>query len=639
MFKKLLFVIASVIYFIKSDAQTFPCDGKLYFFNPDTNGIDMHLAYVDNYTTGSPTVTNLCIMPVGTHNSLGANPVDHYLYYSLGQDVYRIDANCNFTLQCSAIPVTVSGCFDKQGRYWFTDNNTGNLYAYDLNNCTQVKGPFLLPTYGPDIVYNYTNDMIYLSCGGGSQIIIMDTLGIFQDTINTGSYGGNPTWWGGIAFGIDGRLYGVGNALGYIGAVGITSYSATVTNIINLDTNIFTGGSDMASFVCPYSVEVIPKNVSCFGDSDGTAAANVSGGIPDFKYEWMPGGQTTQSISGLNPGTYTVTVKDATDSTISASVTILNPPALLVNTSGSITICKGFNAVLSANATGGTPGYFYTWSNSSTGNSITVNPSSSSTYTVMISDANGCTDTAFAFVIVNNLPTVTVNPDVSICLGTSAVLTAVGANSYTWNPATFINPTNGSIVIADPPVSITYTVTGTDNNNCSNNASVKIKILPLPVIVFSGPAELCSGEDIATLTAAGGVLFLWSTGQTIQAISISVSGTYSVIVTDTNGCRNTGLFELMESCEGMLYIPNAFTPNKDNRNELFMPLAVSVTTFEMKIFNRWGELIFKSNDINSGWDGTYRGKEAKEDVYVWEINYQTTSKEIKNIVGRVALIK
>ena len=564
---------ALLLIFLKSVAQTFPfpCDGKLYFFQADTiNGLGT-LSYIDNYTSVSPTVVQLCTMPntssTPAHNSMGANPIDHYLYYCQGQDIYKIDAACNFTLQCSNLPVTISGCFDDVGRYWFTENTASisQLYAYDLNTCTIKKGPFTLPVGGPDIVYNKANGMLYLSRSG--QILIIDTLGIVQDSINTGSYNGSPTGWGGIAFGTDGRLYGIGYSSitydTYIGAIPVTSYSATVSNIINLNPGGYvTGGMDMASFLCSYAVEISSTDISCFGDNNGIATANPVAGIPGYSYLWQPGGQTTQTITGLSPGTYKVTIKDAVDSVTTDSVVIINPAPVVMNASNSLTICTGQNTILSVVVSGGTPSYSYLWNNLSSGtvNKIIIAPTVNGTYIIIATDANGCDDTTIVTINVNPSPTITVN---DICLGENVIVSSIGANTY-----------------------------------------------------------------------------LWSNGATTQIISISVPGSYTITATDAKGCTGYDGISVTEYCENsFLYIPNAFTPDADGKNELFLAMGVGVTSFQMKIFNRWGQLLFTSNDINKGWDGTFKGIKAEEGIYVWELSYQNTFNENKKMTGKVALIK
>ena len=91
--------------------------------------------------------------------------------------------------------------------------------------------------------------------------------------------------------------------------------------------------------------------------------------------------------------------------------------------------------------------------------------------------------------------------------------------------------------------------------------------------------------------------------------------------------------------EGSLYIPNAFTPNGDGINDFFGPEAIDVSKYSLKIFNRWGEIIFTSNNLKNGWDGTFKGKTVQNDVYVYQLNYEFNTGKTGNVVGRVTLIQ
>src|SRR2546422_726042 len=136
-----------------ASAQQFPCDGKLYFFRY-SNGQNM-LSYIDGYLTPTPVVTDLCVLTVTGQNALGANPIDHFIYFTASPNtLYRMDANCNTTAVCTSIPATTKGCFDYLGRYWIIDG-TNNLLAFDINTCTQVLGPFpLAQIAGIDLVFS-----------------------------------------------------------------------------------------------------------------------------------------------------------------------------------------------------------------------------------------------------------------------------------------------------------------------------------------------------------------------------------------------------------------------------------------------------------------------------------------------------
>ncbi len=198
--------------------------------------------------------------------------------------------------------------------------------------------------------------------------------------------------------------------------------------------------------------------------------------------------------------------------------------------SGNLTICNGSSTVLTAAG-----GVSYVWSTGATTAAITVNPTATSSYTVSATDSGGCTGTAAATVLVNNLPTISISGDLTICNGESTVLTAAGGSTYVWSTGA----TTAAITVT-PTSTTNYAVTGTDANGCTATAAVTVLVNNLPTASISGDLEICSGES-TVLTAAGGSTYVWSTGATTAAITVipTATTTYTVLATDANGCTAT----------------------------------------------------------------------------------------------------
>ncbi|CAN5309778.1 hypothetical protein BH10BAC1_BH10BAC1_01610 [soil metagenome] len=287
-----------------------------------------------------------------------------------------------------------------------------------------------------------------------------------------------------------------------------------------------------------HTVTITGININCNGGCDGQAIATVSGGVGPFLYDWSPGtpvGDGTNTISGLCPGTYSVTVTDNSDmSTATASVVISEPTLLTTSISGGgVTICSGSCTTLTATATGGTPPYTFTWSPSGTMSpTYVVCPPTGATYTVVVTDMNGCTNTSITSIAATVVP-VTVNSP-TICVGMIATLTGGGASTYVWSTGA-----TSSVITVNPVITTSYTVTGT-SAGCTATAVSTVIVNPIPVVTVNSPT-ICSG-GIATLTGGGATTYIWSTGSASAFISVSPASTTSYTVTGNSlGCTNSAV--------------------------------------------------------------------------------------------------
>lgn len=304
-----------------------------------------------------------------------------------------------------------------------------------------------------------------------------------------------------------------------------TTYTVTVTDI--------NGCTDTASktlVVKPLPNVTVTGPDACVGGS--TTLTATGGG----SYHWFNGATSASvTVTPIVPTTYSVTVTGTNSCTAVGSKLVNIIPLPTVTIVGDLNICINESTTLTAS--GGTT---YVWSNGATTPSITVSPSTTTTYTVTATNANGCTNTQVATVNVNGL---TINANISgndsICIGSSSTLTAslTGGTpiGYIWST----NATSSSITVS-PVVTTIYTVTITDNNGCSGTDNFTVTVLPLPTINITGDISICPDES-TTLTASGGVSYVWSTGGTTSAINVTpnATSTYTVTATDIFGCVNT----------------------------------------------------------------------------------------------------
>lgn len=314
--------------------------------------------------------------------------------------------------------------------------------------------------------------------------------------------------------------------------------AATTYSVTGTDANGCT-----ATAVVNINVHAIPTLSVTGNTSMCKSFSNVLSVTGATSYIWIPSASlntNTGWIVTATPSattTYSVTGTDNNGCTATTSMQLTVNASPVINVNPPVTICNGNSATL--NVSGAVA---YNWLPIAiTGNAINVNPSTTSTYTVIGEDANGCKDTATTTVNVNQLPLINTTQGVSACIGSSATLSANGAINYSWQPGNI----NSQLISVSPTTTTTYTVIATDNNGCSNTATTVLTINPLPLVSVSSNAIICNGSN-TTLTASGAVAYLWSpanslntnTGSSVIATP-SAATTYSVTATDINGCTNT----------------------------------------------------------------------------------------------------
>ncbi|HRG32603.1 MAG: DUF11 domain-containing protein [Saprospiraceae bacterium] len=327
-----------------------------------------------------------------------------------------------------------------------------------------------------------------------------------------------------------------------------STYIVTITDI-----NGCTGTNTITINATPNDIQVnVTTKPDICSKKIGEATANPTGGAPPYSYAWSNGGNT-QTITGLSPGSYTVTVTDISGCSRSATGTVGTVAGPSVNITGASPICAGGSVTLTANATGGTAPITYSWSpGGMTTSAVTVSPGSTTTYTVVVTDGNGCTASNSVEVFVNPKPQVTITPvNPVICNGFSVNLTAITSGgtptfSYLWSPSTGLSCTTCQNPDASPTADQNYQVIVTDSKGCKDTAQVLVKVNnnPTPSLVGKTNEQCGKKNGTITVTATGGVSpysYLWNTSpqQTGTTATGLAGGTYTVTVTDKNGCTGT----------------------------------------------------------------------------------------------------
>lgn len=426
---------------------------------------------------------------------------------------------------------------------------------------------------------------------------------------------------------------------------------------------------------CPDSmtVNVLPTglNIStqttsllCNGDCNATATAIPTNGVAPYTFQWSPYGGTASTATSLCAGAFTCMVVDAQNCSTAVNINIAQPPPIVVSPASNLTICNGDTVTISVVVAGGTPPYSYAWNNNLPPlQTNVITPSQTTWYTVDVTDANGCTAPQQSTQVkvhpdpvANFYSTEPQCPPVSVQF-TNATDTAI---SYTWyfgDPLSGSNDTSSGV----NPNHIywnsgTYNVTLVALNQwgCSDTITHSTGVIPsIPSAQVAALAQIVTTEDPTSTffnNTSGGIYYCisYGDGDTLctndegpYMHTYDTIGTYLVMLVAWNnlGCSDTAWTILIVEEPTTCYIPNTFTPNGDGTNETFMVYGINFREFELMIFDRWGMMLFTTNDVYHGWDGTYRGNKCQEDTYVWRLKYSDNLGGMHERMGHVNLIR
>ena len=291
--------------------------------------------------------------------------------------------------------------------------------------------------------------------------------------------------------------------------------------------------SNGCSSVCSQTVTINPlpncaisgSSVICPGQSTQLCALAP----PNATYLWSTGA-TVNCIIVSAAGTYTITITDPNGCSSTCSKTVSVNPLPICTITGGNSICQGQSTQLCATPI---PGTTYQWSTGATANCITV--SAAGTYFLTATDANGCSSVCNQSVTANPLPLCTITGDNAICQGQSTQLctTPLPGATYLWSTGA----TSNCITVN---AAGTYFLTVTASNGCSSVCSQTVTINPLPNCAISGSSVICPGQSTNLCSVApSGSTYLWNTGATANCIMVSVAGTYTITITDPNGCSSS----------------------------------------------------------------------------------------------------
>jgi gliding motility-associated-like protein len=479
----------------------------------------------------------------------------------------------------------------------------------DSNGCTTSQ---IVPVTEPAVLVT-SSTPTNLTCSGSAN-------GAISATANGGTgvytYSWSPS--GGTASGASGLAAGTYSCL-VTDANGCTSTtSATLT-----EPSILNDAMSMQSTTC--------------GLSNGTATMFVLGGTTGYTYSWSPSGGAASTTTNVGVGLYTCLVTDANGCTKKDTITVSNiggQPVAGIIAAGPTTFCMG-DSVLLAGTGGGT----YSWSTGALTDSVKVG--AAGTYTVTVTNNCG-TNTATSAITIKPLPVAAIGGAIDMCKGSSDVLTASGGTSYSWSTGA---------VTPSISVSTAGNYTCVVGNACGTTSAITTVNVNSVTALYT--ADSVSGYapfsvNFTNKSSPNATTWSWNFGDGATGTGPNPTHVYTatgvfaatLTVTEANGCTDTYTIQITVSdIPSWIHLPNIFTPNGDGTNDLFLINSRGLTSFELKIYDRWGVQLAHITSINEGWDGrTKAGAPASDGTYYYIFAAKGDDKKEYNQTGYFQLI-
>jgi gliding motility-associated-like protein len=374
----------------------------------------------------------------------------------------------------------------------------------------------------------------------------------------------------------------------------------------------------------------LPTPTVSLGDDTVLCAGNILTlsvpQIPGYTYSW-PDNSHGYTYAVTNTGTYSVHVINTTGCTSLASIYTRYRTQPQINLGEDTVICSGQTLLLQPVL----PQASWLWSTGSTASTLLVD--SPGIYWLQVSDS-GCTKTDSIQIGFKPAPSVLFVRDTTLCTGQVLLINAANPNStYQWQDGstqpTFIVDSAG-----------TYSVI-VDENGCVATAQATVSYISKPVIQMVQDTALCITQQLLLDASYPNSTYSWQDGSTQAGYTVTKAGLYTVQVTNICGSSTDSTTVSFENCTCKFFVPNAFTPNHDGNNDLFMPKYQCLfSNYQLKIYNRWGQLVFVSQNVSEGWDGNYKGQQQPTGTYVWVLSYldDLTGKSMQKN-GTVVLIR
>lgn len=546
-----------------------------------------------------------------------------------------------------SITVNVSGGTGAYTYSWSHDNllnnatanslgaNTYTTTVTDANNCSlSTSNTINQPS---PIIFGAQN-ITNVSCSGSTD-------GVAQISPSGGTGGFTYTW------------------NGTNGTNPQTNLAANTYNVIVTDANgCTTSTTVVVTEPTAISVTLTPHDVKCFGGNDGSIDAVASGGTAGYSYSWTVA-QTTSTITNLIAGLYTVVVTDSRNCTVSSGANVNQPSVLSVNATSTQVTCSGsIDGTITAFANGGTPNF--TFSLSQNGNQLQTNASgfftglNTGNYTVDAVDANTCPATTPVFIPAPVGDTYSYTVDSTSCFGANYTDGAIHVNGQPVQNMPFKYGVDNGVQgysgdFYNLPAG-NHTVNAVNNWGCTTNIDV---VIPEPengvADIFPHDTILQLGESLSLIStfspfpASSITSYNWTPELALNCVDcanplvtpFAHETQYTLTITYNRNCVATASMTVFVENHLQVFIPNSFSPNGDGNNDEFRIYGEGIKLIDLKLFNRWGEKVFETNNQLEGWNGTYQSKLQEPSVFVYRVKITYLDNKTVERIGSVTLIR
>ncbi len=495
----------------------------------------------------------------------------------------------------------------------------------DFNNCTLVVSFNITQPPPLNVVVTDTQHVV---CNG-----------ICDGSITVSGSGGTPPYT---------YSWISGQTTPQISGLCAGTYTVTVTDSNDCTAVLPITIHDTSNFDANYT----HQNVSCYGYCDGDAFVFGNGGSPPYSYLWN-NGDTSDTQNNLCADTYSITISESAGCVRNVFITITEPPALTssiinIKNPDCYTFCDGEAEITVG---GGTPPYTINWSNGNT--TAFVNNLCDGLYYVTITDTNMCSITDSVSMLEPTplvlLLSSTNVPCVDVCNGV-----AIAEVSGSTPPYNYIWSDGQTTTSASNLCAGLYNITVSDINDCNISDTITVNdstIFPPNIVTYADKDTIFRSQSVALYTSQlYNFTYAWQPSGSLNNSHIynpiatpTQTTTYYVNIMDQYGCVYTDsvtIYVMDVICdESNIFIPNAFSPNNDNMNDILFVRGRVIDELYLTIYNRWGEMVFETRNIAEGWNGFYKSKISEPGVYVYYLEVICLDKQEFFKKGNITLLR